>query len=166
MFEVGDYIIYGNSGVYVVDKIGTIDAPESARGRQYYTLLPYYATGGTIFTPVDNKKVIMRHVLGKEEAMSIINDIPNIDNLDISDERKRELEYKGAIRKSDCRELIKIIKTIYSRKQSRMADGKKVTAADEKYFSIAEDNLYGELGVSLGMSMEKTKDYVCLHAER
>lgn len=165
MFEIGDFIICGNNGVCVVDKIGTLDTPGISKDRLYYTLLPYYVKGGVIFTPVDNEKVIMRPVLTKEEVLEIINDIPNIDNLWLPDDKKRELEYKEAIRKSDCRELIKIIKTIYLRKQSRIAEGKKVTAADEKYSRIAEDNLYGELAISLGMSKEEAKEYMFLHVE-
>ena len=59
--------------------------------------------------------------------------IATIDSLWIQDEKRRELEYKEAVKKSDCREFVKIIKAIYLRMQSRMAEGKKVTSGDEKY---------------------------------
>lgn len=32
--------------------------------------------------------------------------------------------------------------------------------SDLKYFHMAEDRLYGELAVSLGMSLEQTKTFV------
>ena len=55
---------------------------------------------------------------------------------------------------------MKIIKTIYLRKQERLADGKKVTAVDERYYAIAEENLYGELAVALDMDKAQTKTFV------
>ena len=39
------------------------------------------------------------------------------------------------------------IKMIYQRKQKRLAQGKKCTATDARYFQIAENLLYMELGV-------------------
>lgn len=38
--------------------------------------------------------------------------------------------------------------------------GKALTAIDKKYFIMAEENLYGELAVSLGIPKEKVKDYI------
>ena len=43
---------------------------------------------------------------------------------------------------------------------ARIAEGKKVTSSDSKYFHIAEDSLYGELAISLGMEKEEVKDYI------
>ena len=46
---------------------------------------------------------------------------------------------------------------IYQRKQKRLAQGKKCTATDARYFQIAENLLYTELGVAL----EKPKQEIC-----
>ena len=47
--------------------------------------------------------------------------------------------------------LISIIKTLYIRKQKRMAEGRKCTAVDEHYFKLAENQLHSELAFSLGV---------------
>ena len=70
------------------------------------------------------------------------------------------------MRKCDCRELIRIIKTIYYRMQSRIAEGKKITASDEKYFHLAEDRLYGEFAIILGMERDQVRDFITAHVER
>lgn len=160
MFEAGDYIVYGNNGVCRVEKVGTIELSDTPKDKMYYTLCPYYLKGRTIFTPVDNEKVIMRRILTKEEAIELIDDIKNIDLFWISDEKRREMEYKEALKKCDCREAVKIIKTIYLRKKSRIAEGKKLTTGDEKYFHMAEESLYGEMAISLGMNKDEVKEYV------
>ncbi len=160
MFEIGELIIYGGNGVCRVEKIGPIDAGMGPKDRMYYTLNPLKNRESRIFTPVDNEKVIMRPTMTREDALKLIDQIQNVETLWISDERRRESEYKEAIRKCDCREYVKIIKTIYLRKKKRLADGKKVTAVDERYFAIAEENLYGELSVALDMDKVQAKAFV------
>jgi CarD family transcriptional regulator len=160
MFVVGDYIVYGNKGVCKVINVGVINSVGLPKDKLYYTLEPVYTAGSKIFTPVDNDKVKMRPVMNKEEALGLIDDIDNIDALWILDEKRREMEYKEAVGKCDCRELVRIIKAIYLRKQSRLAEGKKVTSGDEKYFKIAEEDLYGELAIPLQMEKNQVKDFV------
>jgi len=159
MFAVGDYIIYGNNGVCKVETIGLIDYV-SSNGRLYYTLTPIYTKGSKVFTPIDNDKVIMRPIITKEEAMKLVDDITIIDVLWIQDERKREECYKQSLKTCDCRELIKIIKELYLRKQSRIAEGKKVTSSDERYMSLGEESLYGELALALRIERTEVKDYL------
>lgn len=108
----------------------------------------------------------MRRILTKTEAMELIDGITKIDSLWIADEKTRELQYKEMFRKCDCRELVRIIKTIYARKQARLAEGKKVTTQDEKYFHMAEEALYGELAISLGMTKDEVKAFVIERAVR
>ncbi len=160
MFQIGEFIVYGTTGVCQVIDIGTMDLSGATKDRLYYTLVPVGDKDGKIYTPVDNEKVILRSVLTKEEAELLIRDIKDIDTIWIQDEKRRELSYKEVIRKCDCREWVRIIKTLYLRKQSRIAEGKKVTAVDERYLKIAETSLYGELSVSLGMERDRVVDYI------
>ena len=46
---------------------------------------------------------------------------------------------------------------IYQRKQKRLAQGKKCTTTDARYFQVAENLLYVELGIALG----KPKQQIC-----
>lgn len=160
MFKIGDLIIYGNNGVCKIIDCGTIDSLGAVKDKMYYTIEPYYTNGTRIYTPVDNDKVIMRPIMSNKEAMQLIDEIDKIECLWIKDEKRRENEYKETIKKCDCKELVKIIKTIYLRRKSRLAEGKKITTSDEKYFKIAEDNLYGELAVSLNMTKNETREFI------
>ena len=160
MYIVGDYIVYGNKGVCKVVNIGVMNSIGLPKDKLYYTLEPIYTSGSKIFTPVDNEKVKMRPVMNKEEALCLIQDIENIEALWVHDEKRREIEYKEAVNKCESRELVRIIKAIYLRKQSRLAEGKRVTSGDEKYFKIAEDDLYGELAIPLQMEKSQVKDFV------
>lgn len=166
MFNVGDFIIYGGNGVCKVDNIGKLKSPDAPDDRTYYTLLPVYAKGRKIFTPVDNTKVIMRPVINEKEALELIDSMKDIDALWLADEKRREQIYKEAFQTCECREMVKIIKTIYLRKRSRLAEGRKVTVGDSRYFQKAEDSLYGELAIALGMDIEQVKEFVIERVEQ
>ena len=127
MFQKDDFVIYGNNGVCIVKDIGPLDIPGIPSGRIYYTLVPYYSKDTQIFTPADSDKVVIRPLICKEAIMQLIEEIPDIELLWIKDEKQRETQYKETLRKCDCRELIRIIKTIYQRMQNRLAEGKKMT---------------------------------------
>ena len=79
----------------------------------------------------------------------------------VENERERESCYKEILRSCNCRELIRILKTLYLRKQSRIENGKKITAVDERYFHLAEEQLYGELSFVLGKTKDEILKEIC-----
>ena len=160
MFQVNDLIVYGNHGVCKVENVGTLSISMADKQKQYYTLRPVYQHESVIYAPVDNNKTIMRFVLSKEEVEDLIQDIPNIESAWVGNERERETQNRTALQTCDCRELVKIIKTLYNRKKSRIQDGKKVTVVDEKYFRQAEEQLYGELAFALEMPKDEVGAYI------
>jgi CarD family transcriptional regulator len=160
MFDVGDFMIYGSNGVCKVTDVGPMKMPGIPKDKLYYTMVPCYIRDSEIFTPVDNERVVMRKVMSKDEAEDFISSMPDIGELEIIEEKKRELEYKQAVLTCDPTVLVELIKTIQIRMDERIAEGKKVTSSDSKYFHLAEDSLYGELAISLDMEKDEVKDYV------
>ncbi len=157
MFKIGEFVIHGNNGVCRVESVGPL-ANMGMVDRQYYTLTPVYSGGGKIFSPVDNHKVIMRRILTKAEAEDLLARAKGLPDLQVHDEKKRELVYKEAFYTGQCEAMIRIMKTIYSREQQRNAQGKRATASDERYMHLAEDSLYGELAMSFGVTKEEAKE--------
>ena len=160
MFKKGEYVVSGNKGVCVVEDITTLNISGVDKEREYYILKPIYLSGSTVYVPVHTADSTMRKVLSHEEADQLIREIPDIPLITISNDKLLEQEYRGCMKTNDCAEWIKIIKTIYQRKQKRLAAGRKVTAVDAKYFRLAEDNLYGELAVSLQMPRGEVEGYI------
>lgn len=163
MFNVGEFVIYGSNGVCRVNEITVMGSGVDAK--DYYCLVPINDNDGRIFTPVTNTKVIMRPILTEDEAMELIDRIPDIEQLWISDEKQREANYKQAIHTCDCRELIRIIKTMYSRKQERLAKGMKSTVVDDRYLKEAEENLYSELSIAIGREKAEMEEFISKQLE-
>ena len=160
MFGIGDYVICGNKGICEVENITTLNISGVDREREYYILKPLYMSGSTVYVPVDSPKESMRKALRREEAERLIEAIPEIPLLVITNDRLSEQAYKDCIRTNGCEELVKLLKTIYTRKQKRLKDGRKVTAVDAKYFHMAEESLYGELAVALNISRKEVEDHI------
>ena len=70
MFQKGEYVIYGNNGICLIQDITTLNIAGVNKDRQYYLLKPVYASGSTVYTPVDTAETALRHALSKDEADS------------------------------------------------------------------------------------------------
>lgn len=160
MFEKGDYIIYGSSGVCMVEEVGPMDMAGTMRGKLYYTLRPMYSGSSTIFTPTDNDKIVMRHILTREEAERCMERVELAEPLEIGEERKREEIYREVLRGCDCDECLRLLKTLHGRQHVRLENGKKVAALDERYMKMAEESLFGELAASLGRKREEVRELI------
>lgn len=160
MFKIGEYVVCGNKGVCRVEDITTLDITGVDKERKYYILKPKYVSGSTVYVPVDSSRESMRKVLQPEEAKDLIGHIPDIPLLTFTDDKLSEQAYKECMKSNNCEELVKVIKTIYLRKQKRIQAGRKVTAVDAKYYHLAEESLYGELAVALDMSRDEVETYI------
>ncbi len=160
MFEKDQLIMCGGHGVCRVVSITDNPVDRRDKVRKYYVLEPLFEKASTIYTPVDNDKVIMRRVMTKEEAEELTKRVTEIDTVWIQEEKKREQMYKEAIRTYDCRSLVQVIKTLYIRKQNRIQEGKKVLSSDEQYLRKAEELLYSEMSVALSIPREEVETYI------
>lgn len=159
MFQVNDYVVYGKYSVCKVVDICTPPFDGVDKTIKYYMLKPMSEKGSTIYTPVENNKVSMRNIMTKEEAMELIDKFPEMEMISVENEKSRELCYRNSLLKGDCEELFKMIKTLFIRREERLASGKKMSTTDEKYLRQAEDSLFEELSFAFGWSKEKVKDY-------
>ncbi len=160
MFEVGEFVVYGSKGVCRIVDISHIDISGADKDRLYYVLSPIGDKNAKIYAPTDNLKITMRKVISKEEADKLILELPEIELLWVPDDKQREAKYKEVMRTCDYRAWVSIVKTLYLRKKERTAQGKKITALDERYMKAAENELYGELSLTLGIPREEMEDYI------
>ena len=160
VFGIGEFVVCGNKGVCSVENITTLNISGVDKDRKYYILKPLYMAGSTVYVPVDSPKESMRSVFTREEAEKLIQKIPEVELLSINNDKLSEQVYKECLKKNDPVELVKIIKTIYLRKQKRIEAGRKITAVDAKYFHIAEESLYGELAVALDVVRSEVEGYI------
>ncbi len=160
MFKAGDMLVFSNFGVCEVVHVGSLDMDGISKDRLYYTLKPHNGSTSTLYSPVDNDNDRIRPVMDREGALEFLREIRDIGYLAVSDERRREDDYKEALHSCDCREIIRLIRTVSQRIERRNKLGKSPASIDRKYFEFAQDQLCEELEVSLGMTREEVKDCI------
>ena len=156
-YEIGDVVSKPVTGICKIEDILYLTPQDEKNKKLYYLIKPVEDEKEKIYVPVSNSDSGLRLCLTKEEAWNLIKRIPEIPTAWTNNEKMREQNYKAAVKANDPEALVAIIKMIYERKQKRLAQGKKCTATDARYFQIAENLLYMELGVALG----KPKQEIC-----
>lgn len=165
MYHKGDYIVYGISGPCLITEVTRLSMPGCDGKRKYYVLRPVNSRKSTIYSPVDNEKVTIRQIMTKEQAESLLREVPDIQQISVENEKLREEQYKEIMKHSDLRDCVGLIKTLYHKRQVRLDQGRKFTTVDERYLREAMDILCSELALSLGMDNEKAQEtlYTKLH---
>ena len=148
-YEIGDFVSKPVTGICKIENILYLNPQDEKNDKLYYLMKPVEDEKEKIYVPVSSSDSRLRLCLAKEEAWNLIKRIPDIPTAWTNNEKMREQNYKEAVRANNPEALVAIIKMIYQRKQKRLAQGKKCTATDARYFQIAENLLYMELGVAL-----------------
>ena len=156
-YEIGDLVSKPVTGICKIEDILYLNSQDERNNKLYYLMKPIEDEKEKIYVSVSNADSRLRLCMTKKMAWSLIKRIPEIPTAWVNNEKMREQNYKEAVKANEPEALVSIIKMIYQRNQKRLAQGKKCTATDARYFQIAENLLYMELGVALG----KPKQEIC-----
>ena len=149
MYQIGELVQYGTSGVCRVEEI-VQDVPGLQIDTKCYLLVPVSKKEERIYTPVDNDKVKMRRILSSEEVKELMERASDMEELVIVNEKQCESIYREELYSVDCRRWLALLKTLYARRVARVAIGKKITATDERYLKSVEDRLKEEFSLTIG----------------
>ncbi len=161
MFKVNDRVVYGLTGVCQITDIAKEKYLDQET--EYYVLRPLFDKRTIIKTPVQNMKVAMRKIISKEDVLSLIATMPDKEMSWISDNNLRTEQFKAALKTGKTEEWIKLIRTLYLKKQERVGMGKKLTKVDENIMKTAEKQLHEEFAVVLNISPEEVDRYISEH---
>lgn len=161
MFQVGDFIMYGDTGVCKVTGIQKMNLSTKHKPALYYTIEPVYQTC-VIHTPAENPKVFMRRTISKEQAHQVIDEIPNaiIDTYHGKSVNDLTHHYQESFQSHECVHLVALTMSIHAKKLELEVLGRKPGAIDEKFMKRAEELLFGELSIALGISKDEVPAYI------
>lgn len=160
-FSIGDKIIYGVHGVCVIDDIKKLDFSKSPE--LFYVLKPASDQRSSVFVPVGNAELgsKMKKILSSEEISELIGLMPNEDELWIENDVQRKASYAEIIKNNDRRSMIRIIKTLYLRREKLKLEKKKMRSFDEKFLQEAENILYDEFSYVLNIKKDEVVPFIC-----
>lgn len=154
MFSIGDYIVYNGSDICRVKNIGRPDTRAARMLKADFYFLETQFPTGMIYIPVTTK-IPMRAVITKEEALTLIARLPDLETAPCaSSDKKRLSEHYSALTESaDCESMARTAKTIYL-KYHQGGRTRLPNSTEAMYYKRASDLLLQELSVSLGESIE------------
>ena len=140
MFKPNDFVFYGVNGVCQNDIL-------------YYVLHTLTEPRQTIFNPVNNEKVRMRHVMSKEEASNFFLLLPSLSPMEGNSAKELRDSYIKAIKSGEPTEWGRVMRTYRAR--LRLSDAKltRVTDAERSFYENARRMLATEIGLALSLSV-------------
>lgn len=143
MLNKGDYVLRKTGGVW-----GVIDTPYNK-----YTLKEIAKK--TTETIAEDSDDIIRKVKKQDDLTDVIERIPFISTLQASNDKIRIELYEEAMAAYDEIEWIKIIKTIYLRKQE-----KRLLKNELNYYIEAKRYFHGEIAAMMGIKYDEVEKYI------
>lgn len=161
MYQIGDLILYGRTGVCRVEEIRDVSLQGVAEPQKYYALKPLYAAC-SITIPVDSDKVFTRPIISKEQALALIRSIPDIPAEPYYNRNINQLReyYRVWLESHSCEELVAMTKSLYLKRREAEAQKKKFGAVDERFMKEAESLLFGELAAALEIERDSVQNYI------
>lgn len=154
MYQPGDLVVYGRTGVCRVERI-----EKQRDGQEFYALTPLYQSCA-ILTPVEGK-VFMRPVLTRQQAEELIDQIPFLRGAPREGAARDLTErYQASIATHDCADLVELLTSIYTKKRTAEKEKRKFGAVDERFMQEGEALLHGELAVALDIPVEEVPGYI------
>ena len=159
-YKVGDQIVYGNTGVCIIRDIAAAENIGQDSGRLYYVLKPLDQEC-VIYTPIDTK-VFMRPVISAAEAERLIDGIPAIRAEAYYSNHAQELVqyYESFLKTHNCAHIIELAMSLYLKKQIAQQNNRKFGMVDERFMKQAEEILYGEFSLALGIPKDRVQGYI------
>ena len=161
MFQKGDLIVYANSGVCRVEDVAPLAGARGADAeRLYYRLSPVYGAE-TIFVPVDTA-AFMRPILTPEKVNGLIDLLPGMEPCAYTERSTAMLSsrYHAAFESHRSEDLMQLMKDVYQKGQAAQQRGRPLGMVDQRYQKKAEELIYGEFSVVLGIPLGDVEAYI------
>lgn len=163
MFQIQDTVFYPSGGVCIIDDIRVVPF-EGLPDRNYYILHPVDHPQETIFVPVDSDRVRLRHLIGREEAVHLMEHVHDIDVIEEENIKLRRDLITESMNKHECEEWFRVIRTIYRRAQQG-GKTRRVSDTERAYADTAKRYLYAELSAVLNIPVGQVEDRISQYAE-
>ena len=164
-FEIGNTVTYGIHGVCVIDAIE--EKEFMGKKADYYVLTPVNDTRFSVYVPCDSETLLarMKKVLSVKEIYELIRLMPTEEDIWIENSQERKKKYAQILASGDRQELVRLIKTLYERRENQKECKKKLHISDESFLRDAEKLLYDEFAHVLKITKEQVLPFICEQIE-
>lgn len=168
MFQIGQVVSYGATGICTIEDIRTEAISRGGSKKQeFYVLRPLSTPTCTTFVPTGNETLTakMRQVLTKAQIDEMLCSVRGEVLPWIDDTRRRSEEFGKIISSGINTELLKLIACLYLEKKARSKGTRKFCQTDEKLLSTAERMVSEEFSYALQIPQNQVSSYIAKKLE-
>lgn len=161
-FKKGNYVVYGTSGICVVEDITLMSFATGMEKSVYYILKPKSNSGSTVYVPADNEALMskLRNLMTKDEIDSLLMGMRDKEFQWETDRRFRTENFHEILAQGVTQELLLMIRCLYIRKNELAETGKKLPVTDVNTLKAAEKLVEEEFSYVLGIKKENVAEYI------
>lgn len=156
-FSIGDYVMYGSSGVCRISGLEKHNF-DGQHETDYISLVPVSSASSKYYIPKKNSDSKIRSLISKEQINQLIDEIPDTAATWFSDSHERKNAFSSIIKSDDYKQIISMIKALHMHKD--LNKRKKLNSSDENFMRKAESLMYQEFSIVLGISQDDVTDYI------
>lgn len=165
-FDIGDNVSYTAVGICRITGIEK-KCFDGENEYDYYILSPVNSNTSKYYLPVDKCEGKLRKLLSKEQIIDIIDNALKSDDIDWeSNCRERKAKFNSILSGDDSEQLFQMLKTIHFQQEKNKLSGKKLVNSDEAVMKAAENIVFQEFAVVLGIEYDEVKNFISQRAEK
>lgn len=157
---VGSYVLYGKTGVCLVQEQKTITMGKERN--QYFVLCPVSDGRSSVFVPCDNEVLVSKisPLLTREEIDALLSDA-DVERLEWIDDRSQRIAfYRSVTTGNDRRMLIRLIYCLFRKKEEKQALGKHLSSMDETTLQECMRLIDEEFSMVLSIPRSQVVNYI------
>lgn len=149
MYQVGDIVIYTLYGICTI----TEETERFFNGQnvKYFVLVPLSDQKTKMQIPAENPMILSRlhPLLSPDEANTIIQEIPFLENIWIDNDNQRKREFGDIVKAGNRKEILQMMKSIYNHSLGLKNKGRKLHVSDEQCMRDGEKLILDEFAYVL-----------------
>lgn len=157
MFQVGDAVSYGTSGVCTIAEKKKVCL--AGQPCECYILKPVYDRTMKICVPCNSQVLLerMRTLPSKEEILELLQEPAPEHN---SDPEVRKERYRQTLQSGDRHALLRMLRDLYAERCHRHAQGKQLSGFEDSALREAQTILHSEFAYAWGITPQEVPDLI------
>ena len=155
MFKINDSVIHCREGLSVI--VGSKDM----NGKEYFLVSVKHNSGETIYVPVDTASSIIRPLMDKKAADSLLSFIKKIEKEFNTNTKQRRDAYKKRLSSGDVKDIAYLYRQLFFyNKLGENNDEIKLGPVDLDMLNYAKNMLLDELAITYKQQRESVEKFV------
>ena len=160
--EKGQIVVYGTSGICVIEEIKPIKITMDSRPEPYYVLRQKSNSQSTVFVPVGNDKLTskIRRPMTREEILSMFSRVRSDRMKWDTDRRVRTDRFREILAGGVSDDLLRMAVCLHERKDKLFDDGKRLPVTDINTLKSVSQLLEEEVSYAFGIDEKDAGEYI------